>query len=216
MSTEPLPLPPAPPARRGPSPVQVLLGALLVLGGIGWLVDASGAEVPWRALLPAALIAIGLATAAGAWRGRQTGLMVLGVLLTLVLAVAAAADWTVAFPLSGGVGNRSERPATPADLRTYQVAVGNLTVDLSGLQVPEGTTATVRARVGIGQLQVDLPGGVGVRVDARSGLGQVNALDREQNGLGSRLQARSDDFDGATRRLVLDVRTGLGQVQVNR
>jgi predicted membrane protein len=214
VNTEPLPIPPAPPARRGPSPAQVLLGALLVLAGIGWLLDASGVQVPWRALLPAALIAIGLATAAGAWRGRQTGLILLGVLLTAVLAVAAATDWTVDFPLSGGVGNRTERPVTPADLRTYQVAVGNLTIDLSGLQVPEGTT-TVRARVGIGQLQVDLPGGVGVQVDGRSGLGEVNALDRQQNGLGSRLQARSDDFDGATRRLVLDVRTGIGQVQVN-
>ena len=56
MTTEPLPpTPPAPSAdRHGPAAATVLVGALLVLVGIGWLLDASGVEVPWRAVLPAA------------------------------------------------------------------------------------------------------------------------------------------------------------------
>jgi hypothetical protein len=82
MSTEPPPAAPAPGPpggagtppptdRRGPAVATVLVGALLVLVGIGWLLDESGVGVPWRAVLPAALIAVGLATAAGAFRGRQ-------------------------------------------------------------------------------------------------------------------------------------------------
>ena len=64
MTTEPLP--PSPPAgRAGPAAATVLVGALLILVGIAWLLDAGGVEVPWRAILPGALIAVGLACVAG-------------------------------------------------------------------------------------------------------------------------------------------------------
>ena len=212
MTTEPFQ---APPSRRGPDLAPVFLGAFLVLVGVGWLLDATGVRVPWRAVLPAALIAVGLAAAAGAWRGRQLGLILVGLGLTAVLTVAAATDWTLDVPLTAGAGNRTERPVAPTDLEEYRLAVGELTLDLHGLQVPDGTT-TVRARVGAGQLRVELPAGVAVRVDGSSGLGQVQALDQAEGGLGSRVQARSADFDGTTRRLVLELRVGLGQVEVDR
>jgi len=113
MTTEPLePTPPSQPepAGRGPASATVLAGALLVLVGVAWLLDANGVEVPWRAVLPAALIAVGLATAAGSMRGRQHGLMVLGLALTLVLAVAVGTDWGLEVTLVGGVGDRVEEP----------------------------------------------------------------------------------------------------------
>jgi len=216
MTTEPMPPAPQPPperaAPRGPAVATVLVGALLVVAGLGWLLDASGVEVPWRAMLPAALIAVGLATAAGAFRGRQHGLMVVGVVLVAVLSVAVAADWDLDVPFAGGVGERSEQPTTPADLDQYRLGIGNLRLDLRQLQVPAGTTR-VEARVGIGELSVELPEGVAVAVDARSGLGNVRALDREEGGLGSRVQVEDG---GGGRRLVLDLRVGLGQVQVDR
>jgi hypothetical protein len=68
MTTEPVgpASPPQPPAaQRGPASATVLAGALLVLVGVGWLLDANGVDVPWRAVLPASLIAVGLATIAG-------------------------------------------------------------------------------------------------------------------------------------------------------
>ena len=100
MTTEPIP--PAPADRHGPAAATVLVGALLVLVGIGWLLDASGVEVPWRAVLPAALIAVGLACVAGAFRGRQHALMVVGVALTVVLSLAAAGDWDLDVPWGAG------------------------------------------------------------------------------------------------------------------
>jgi predicted membrane protein len=221
MSTEPLP--PSPPAdppgspptdRRGPAVAVVLVGALLVLVGIGWLLDANGVGVPWRAILPAALIAIGLATVAGSFRGRQEALMVVGVVLAVVLSVAVAADWDLEVPLAGGVGDRSEQPATPADLTDYQLGAGDFYLDLRQLAVPPGTTA-VKARVGFGDLTVDLPGGVAVEVDARAGVGNVSVLGREESGVGSRLELRDQD-GGGDRRLVLDLRVGVGQVEVDR
>ena len=215
MTTEPLP--PAGPAgpadRHGPAAATVLVGALLVLIGIGWLLDAAGVEVPWRAVLPAALIAVGLACVAGAFRGRQHALMVVGVVLAVVLSLAAAADWDLEIPLGGGVGDRTERPTTPADLTGYELGVGNLVVDLRQLQVPPGTTR-VQARVGVGELAVEVPQGVSVAVVARSGLGQVQALGQEEGGFASRIDTVSEA--GGDRRLELDLRVGLGQVRVER
>jgi hypothetical protein len=215
MTTEPIPpIPPTPPAdRHGPAAATVLVGALLVLVGIGWLLDASGVEVPWRAVLPAALIAVGLACVAGAFRGRQHALMVVGVALTVVLALAAAAGWDLDVPLGGGVGDRTERPGTAADLTEYELGIGNLVVDLRQLQVPPGTT-TVEARVGIGELTVEVPQGVSVAVVASSGLGQVQALGEEEGGFASKVDTTAEA--GGDRRLELDLRVGLGQVRVER
>jgi hypothetical protein len=215
VTTEPLPptRPTVPADRHGPAAATVLVGALLVLVGIAWLLDAAGVEVPWRAVLPAALIAVGLACVAGAFRGRQHALMVVGVTLAVVLSLAAAADWDLEIPLGGGVGDRTERPTTPADLTGYELGVGNLVVDLRQLQVPPGTTR-VQARVGVGELAVEVPQGVSVAVVARSGLGQVQALGQEEGGLASRIDTVSEA--GGDRRLELDLRVGLGQVRVER
>jgi Cell wall-active antibiotics response 4TMS YvqF len=223
MTTEPAPTGPTEPIepvgpaaavdRRGPATATVLVGALLVLVGIGWLLDAAGVEVPWRAVLPAALVAVGLACVAGAFRGRQHALMVVGVALIVVLSVAVAADWDLDVPLAGGVGDRTEQPTTPADLTGYELGVGNLLLDLRQLQVPPGTT-TVEARVGVGELVVELPDGVSVEVMASAGLGEVQVLGQQEGGFGSRVDAVG--LGGGDRRLELDVRVGLGQVRVER
>jgi hypothetical protein len=215
VTTEPIPPaePAAPVDHRGPATATVLVGALLVLVGIGWLLDSAGIEVPWRAVLPAALIAVGLACVAGAFRGRQHALMVVGIVLVVVLSVAVAADWDLDVPLTGGVGDRTERPTTPAEVDEYELGVGNLVVDLRGLQVPVGTTA-VEARLGVGELAVELPDGVSVEVVASSGLGEVQVLGQQEGGFGSRIDATSEV--GGDRRLRLDARVGLGQVRVER
>jgi hypothetical protein len=164
-------------------------------------------------VLPAALIAVGLACVAGAFRGRQHAMMVVGVVLTVVLSVAAAADWDLEVPLAGGVGDRTERPATPAQLTKYELGVGNFLLDLQQLQVPPGTTA-VQARVGIGELVVQVPEGVSVRVVASSGLGEVQALGKQESGVVNRVDTTAEA--GGDRRLELDLRVGIGQVRVER
>jgi lia operon protein LiaF len=124
-----------------------------------------------------------------------------------------AADWELDVPLAGGVGDRTEQPTTPADLTTYELGVGSLQVDLRQLQVPAGTT-TVEARVGVGELAVEVPGGVSVEVVARSGLGEVQVFDQREGGLATRIDTTSEA--GGDRRLRLDARVGLGEVRVDR
>jgi Cell wall-active antibiotics response 4TMS YvqF len=208
MSGEPVPA-----DRHGPAAATVLVGALLVLVGIGWLLDAAGVGVPWRAVLPAALIAVGLACVAGAFRGRQHAMMVVGLVLTVVLAVAAAADWDLGVPLAGGVGDRIERPVTPAELTSYELGAGDFLLDLRQLQVPPGTTP-VKARVGVGELVVRVPGGVSLEVVARAGLGDIQVLGKQESGPGSRVDLIADAAGAGTLRL--DLRVGLGQVRVER
>jgi predicted membrane protein len=140
-------------------------------------------------------------------------MMVVGVALTAVLSVAVAANWDLGVPLAGGVGDRTERPATPADLVTYELGAGDLLLDLRQLQVPPGTTA-VEARVGVGELAVAVPGGVSVRVVASSGLGEVQALGEQESGVANRVDTTVEA--GGDRRLELDLRVGIGQVRVAR
>jgi Cell wall-active antibiotics response 4TMS YvqF len=210
----PEPAPAVPTDRHAPAAATVLVGALLVLVGIGWLLDAAGIAVPWRAILPASLIAVGLACVAGAFQGRQHALMVVGVALLVVLSLAAAIDWNLDVPLTGGVGDRTEQPRSPADLTEYELAAGDLLVDLRQLQVPPGTTA-VEARVGVGELVVRVPAGVSVEVMARSGIGEVQVLGEQEGGFGSRID-RIADAAGGRGTLRLDLRVGLGQVRVDR
>ena len=212
MTTEPIP-PAQREDRHGPAAATVLVGALLVLVGIGWLLDAGGVEVPWRAILPAALIAVGLACVAGAFQGRQHAMMVVGLALTVVLALAVATDWDLDLPLAGGVGDRTERPATPAELKDYQLGAGDFLLDLQQLQVPAGTT-TVQVRVGVGQLVVEVPDGVTVRVVASSGIGELQVLGEQDSGFANRLDTTVEA--GGDRRLELDLRVGIGQVRVER
>jgi Cell wall-active antibiotics response LiaF, C-terminal len=211
--TPPAAAEPGPPTdRHAPAAATVLVGTLLVLVGIAWLLDAAGVVVPWRAILPASLIAVGLACAAGAFRGRQHALMVVGVVLMVLLSLGAAADWDLDLPLTG-VGDRSEQPTSPAQLRRYELGVGNFELDLRRLQLPPGTT-TVEARVGIGELAVEVPEGVSLTVVARSGLGQVQVLGEEDGGIASRIDFGSEQ--SGDRRLEVDARVGLGEVRVNR
>jgi predicted membrane protein len=79
--------------------------------------------------------------------------------------------------------------------------------------VPAGTTL-VEARVGIGELAVEVPDGVSVEVVASSGLGEVQVLDQREGGFATRIATTSEA--GGDRRLRLDLRVGLGQVRVDR
>ena len=75
-------LPPPPSAPPRPFPIgRFLAGAFLVVLGIGWLLDAVGAvSLDWDAILPIALILVGLALGVSAWRGKANGgLIALGI-----------------------------------------------------------------------------------------------------------------------------------------
>jgi hypothetical protein len=211
------PVPPSPAPAKGPVAAgRLVLGLVLVLLGLGWLLEATGAlELDWALVWPVVLILVGVALVVAAWQGRaRGGLVALGVVLTLLLALG-----TLEMPLTGGVGDRVERPRSLGEIpRRYELAVGKLTVDLGGLrwsaaEVPG--SVRVRAGVGMGELLVLVGEGFPcISVRARSGLGDVVVFGERASGISPEYRTEATCLVAPV--LELDLSVGLGKVEVRR
>jgi hypothetical protein len=148
-----------------------VLGVLLVLVGTGWLLEALGVDVPWDVVFPAVLIANGGMLLFSARSGAdQVGLIVAGVVLTVLLLAGTAID----VPFGGGVGDRTVHPTGVAVEPEYERGIGALTLDLTDVDFDAiDAPFDLRARVGIGELLVVVPDGAAIRVDTHAGLGSV-------------------------------------------
>ncbi|HWK27131.1 MAG TPA: PspC domain-containing protein [Solirubrobacter sp.] len=217
--------------------------AVLTLGGIG-LYRAFGGNIkddPARAIARATLVAIGLAAALGAATavgfvaaiGGGTamaiiaiaaglGLVTAGLLggprwlilpvivFVLPLAVVSAAD----IDLRGGVGERTYRPATVADLRPeYKLGVGHMIVDLRRVSLPAGTTE-VNLRLGMGEARVRVPENACVTTAATIGAGAADLPERVDQGLD--INVDHADAAAGRPRLVVKADLGVGHLQVDR
>lgn len=209
--------PPPPPARTALSLGRIVLGGLLLLIGVGWLLDSLEVDVPWEAALPVLLMVVGvvLVVTASSERAGHGGLVALGVVLTVLLLVGT----TVSFPFAGGVGERRERPTSVRDLSDrYRLAIGSMTVDLRDLSA--SGDLTVEARVGIGELLVLLPPEAGFSARARSGVGEIRIDDvgeqDERSGVDLERTYESPDLAGAALRFDLEVSVGIGRVEIRR
>ena len=142
----------------------------------------------------------------------RTAAIVSSVLIVLVLAAAAVTASVFHVHLSDGVGDRMYKPAGAADVHpTYKLGIGDLRVDLGAVPLPPGET-DVKARLGIGDLNVVVPRDVALQVKADAQVGAVHVLDREANG-----RNPSVTINGNGRRvLVLDAHVGLGNLTVTR
>lgn len=184
---------------------RIVLGIVLLLAGVGWLLQALDVvDVPWQVALSASLVLVGAAILAV---GRHGGLIAIGVTLTVILALASVLD----VPFRGGVGERSYGPTSVTELREeYTLAVGQMTVDLSAM----GTALAgrrIEASVGIGQLVVVVPAGAQVRVEGRAGAGEVVLFGRGHSGVNVEEVA-----GGPAPQADLEAAVGLGQVEVRR
>lgn len=202
------PAAPAPERPRG-SLAGIAFGALLILAGGAWLLHTLDVvEISVEVVVPAALIVVGILLLAAARRGRQGGLITLGVILTLLSALVASTD------LTGGVGDRRVALSGIEPVRDQELGIGQLVVDLSDL-APSGPVS-LSAEVGIGELRVDLPPDLPVRVEATSGIGQVDVFEEEDGGFGPELDHVDEGFEGAAASLDLQLSVGIGQVTVTR
>lgn len=211
-TTPPAPPEATPPRRRrlyGP----MVLGAILVVAGGIWLLDAVDAfSIRASIVLPAILAVIGLALIVGSLDGPHSGLVVAGVFLTIAVVVAAVVP-PGAF--EGGVGQRQFVVTNQADLVTnYDVAMGDLTLDLSDLVLTQ--SATIDVAVGTGQMRIQLPPGVPVRIDAAVEAGQIDLLGETADGLSVTRRYTSPGFADATVRLTLDLNVVAGQIEVRQ
>ena len=220
----PLTPPPAPAAapKGGPRLGHIVLGAVLLLIGVGWLLEALDvADIPWRFLLPSVLILVGLALTLGARTGAHGGLVAVGVVLTVLVLLAGAAEVLLDVPLAGGVGDKDYAPTTTLKPE-YRWGMGNMTLDLSGASDLAGKE--ISASVVVGELVVIVPDDVALAISARAGLGEVIVLGNRADGVDPGLECAGsardlecgDDIAQGERVLELNLEVALGKVEVRR
>jgi predicted membrane protein len=192
---------------------SIVLGAVLVVVGGLWLFDAVGViELRAAVVLPVALAVVGLALMVGSFDGPHTGLVIFGVFLTVAVVAAAVAP-VGAF--SGGIGERRYAVVEQASLASrYDVGVGDLRLDLRDLVLTESVTVDVT--VGAGQMRIQLPADLPVKIDASVGAGQIDLLGQTADGLSVTRTYTSPGFDTAEVSLILDLTVAAGEIEVTR
>jgi len=198
-------------APRQPSLFLPVFGLLLAGAGALALLEATGTDVPWSIALAVAAIGTGVVVAAGAFLHRRTGgLVVVGIVLATLAVTVSAVD----VRLDGPIGDRTFRPFDAANVqRTYDVAIGSLTVDLTN--APLFGDRDLDANVGIGELRVVVPNDVAVDVDATASAGDVVVFGLQDDGANAKVSGSFGDT-GTSDTLHIDAHVGLGQVVVER
>src|SRR6266545_3411024 len=212
----------APPAPRKPPREPSRLGrftlslGLLAMGLLGLIDIATDARIPFGGYVALALAVVGLGLLIGAWFGRTRGLIVLGVVLSVVL-ISNSAVGDVG-SLHGSAGDVTWAPVTIAELDDrYDHSLGNADLDLSALNF-DGQDRIVKVKVGAGNLRVELPPKVDVVVSARVGVGNANILGDHWDGLNNPRHTITDnDTDGVgPGKLTLDLTINAGNLEVSR
>jgi phage shock protein PspC (stress-responsive transcriptional regulator) len=138
------------------------------------------------------------------------GLVVASLLAAALIAVAAV---LAVFDVHRSIGDRTYAVTSAQDLRSeYRLGIGSMKLDLAALQLPEGETRVVDARVDIGDLEVIVPSGVALQAHGTAEVGEVDVLGNTEDGR----NVENDLRETGTRVLVLDAHVGAGAVRVER
>jgi hypothetical protein len=191
---------------------RIIGGAVLIVLGIGWLLQAAGiVHFDSNIVAPLALIGIGIALVAGAPRGLHVPLFIVGIILAAVLAGDTTAHHMRVTHVHVARTN-IRRPTSPSEIRPYDLGVGTLTVDLTSLPIDGRRTYNIRAHVGTGRLNVIVPSGTSVTVDAHTGVGSLDIFGQRSGGAGASDSLSIQYADRAE--FVLRLRVGAGSIHV--
>jgi phage shock protein PspC (stress-responsive transcriptional regulator) len=178
--------------------VRVVAAVVLVVVAVSLLATLKAVLFPLVAVV--ALIA---ALVAGGrwWRGLLAAVMVLVALLTAaVVAGPHLGSRTVAVTRAGDIGS------------AYGAPTGKVHVDLRGLVLDRDRQTAIW--VGSGDVEVDVPAGLPVHVEARTGAGRVTVFDRTAAGPGASVISDSGPATPGQPRLEIDATAGSGKVLV--
>lgn len=190
--------------------VAIGAGALLVLAAL-FVGSAYAAAEGSGAVVAGVVIALGALLAVGAVRGGGARwLAVPALAIAIPLGVVAAAD----IRLEGGYGERQFRPSSLAGIPAsgYELAAGDLRLDLRDVPFPAGQETVVPIQLGLGYAEVALPAGVCAVTDSRFGGGFMSLRGREAGGLD--VDFRVSGEAGAAPRVQVKGDVGLGAIEV--
>ena len=181
----------------------VIFGVVLIAVGAVALLRAIDVRGPSLQLILVAVLAlVGVGLIAQARRGLNGGLVVLGVVLTLILTAVGGISFDFDIDLDSAFGSRSLQPTTIAELdSSYDHAFGSIDLDLRRLDpgsLPRGTT-TIQMDVAFGSIEVRV-GDVPLRIEGDAVFGSCD--DRKYN-----------DYDNADRRLLIEASAAFGSCE---
>ena len=187
---------------------SIALGTVIVALGAIWLLEATDTvDLDTGLWVGIVLVGIGVGVIAAPPGGARVLLIVIGLFVALIGGTLAATD----VEFSGGIGDRTESPASVGDLDDpYELGIGRLELDLTRLRPDQDTT--VRAQLGIGQLVVTVPAARPVSVDAEIGAGDVDVLGKHDDGWNADVQTEADRGIGPN--LHLELEAGIGGIRV--
>ncbi|MER7362072.1 PspC domain-containing protein [Nonomuraea wenchangensis] len=208
--------------QRAPRPksfigvITILLA--IIIGGIVVAVQTrSAAGVSPTIVGGAMLITIGAGLLVATWWGRGAGLVAAGVAVALAVSAGLALGG-----LPRNFGPSEWAPSTLSELASvpvYDVGAGQGLLDLSELELPPGTTASVEARISMGELEVIVPPTVRLEVHASNRVGDIRIDQRIHGGVNVRVNQVLEPEtkpEGKVSTIVLDLKGGLGDMEVRR
>jgi phage shock protein PspC (stress-responsive transcriptional regulator) len=207
--------PPAPvrtpnPRKRGPILFWFTLALIALAEGTLGIADLAGARVADPAYPALAVAICGLMLLVGSFFGRAGGIILVGLVATLGLVGATAADRWDGETLS-------PTPTSAAAVDTsYHVDAGEIVLDLrnvTDLDALDGRTIDVDADVG--HLEVILPRGLSASVSADiDGPGDIELFGAEHGGIG----VSQHDYSGFAKdpEIFINAQLSVGQIEVHR
>jgi phage shock protein PspC (stress-responsive transcriptional regulator) len=198
------------PRKRGPILFFFTL-ALAVLGiGVLGILDLAGAPVA-DAAYPALVVAVcGVMLLVGAFYGRAGGIIIVGLLASIALLGATAAQ-----EVDGGDIRRN--PSFAADVpRDLDTGAGEIVLDLRDVQdLAALDGAEIDLESTFGRIEVILPPGVSAQIDAEvHGGGHIELFDSERDGFGVSDQLSHSGGVGAPQ-ITIEADVTFGEIQVH-
>jgi len=203
--------PSPPPAAKARS----ILGRLTIaatfvaVGGLA-LLDAAGVLFPgFVHYVALTLGVVGVGLAIGAFFGRARWLIAVGLLLVPVLALASVVPrWS----FTGETGDVYYNVGSIHEIADeYELAAGSLVLDLTSFEAEPGAVRReVDVSIGAGEIEIFVPTGEPIRVNASVGVGVIDLFGDERVGLG--VDASADVASPPV--LIINAETGFGAVTV--
>ncbi len=201
---------PLEPALPRPPVTSVTLAIAAVAIGLLLTMDQFGPNIPAAAVFGTALAVVGGGLVYGAFRGRARGLVPIGLLLAVGLALSPGVDALA----EGGTGTRDYTPVNEADVRTsYDLGAGPLELDLRRVSFTEDHT--IEVNVGAGYTEIWLPEDVNVEVHADVSAGYSDLFGREVAGVFTDASSNQSTGAGDRPTITLDVEVTFGYVEVH-
>ena len=190
------------------SPLGLLtIGAASVVGALVWLLSAStDSRGAWA--FGWATVVLGGGMVVGTFAGRARRLIVPAA-ATAVAAVTASALSFAGVGLGHRSGDRTEFVSAGGSVAArYRTGMGSFELDLTNY--PDAASTAIE--VGVGDLTVLVPDNAHVQIDARVGVGSIEALGSTSNGY-RRTLSLDNNTDG-TQLIKLKLRVGVGHLEV--